>query len=83
MESSKPWELNKMSSWQKKLHSIRFPKPVPCPYCPLGTEPYKTSLTLIRHVLNNHNWNKQFLEGFEIVKDTEEIMVLKENRKNE
>lgn len=49
-----------VNKWQKKLKSIRFKNPVPCPYnC---GENFNTSLSLCRHVLSKHNWNKDYKE---------------------
>lgn len=40
--------------WKKKLLSMRFDKPIPCPYnC---GETLSTSLLLARHVLQRHNF---------------------------
>jgi len=43
----------------KKLDIYHFIERVPCPYCPLNSRTYPTNLSLARHVLQEHNWNKQ------------------------
>jgi len=41
--------------WSKKLASTRFPEPVPCPYA--CSNKFNTSLSLVRHVLRDHNFS--------------------------
>jgi uncharacterized C2H2 Zn-finger protein len=45
--------------WQKKLNIFHFIERVPCPYCPPDSRTFPTNLSLARHVLQEHNWNKQ------------------------
>lgn len=61
--------------WIKKLNLFRFPAPVTCPYCP---EKFPSNVALCRHVLSAHNWNKDFLKGFEIVETHGAVMIVKE-----
>lgn len=57
-----------------------FSEAVPCPYC---MEKFKSNVSLCRHVLSQHNWNKDFLKGFEIVETHGSVMFVKEVEGNE
>lgn len=63
-----------MSKWTKKLNVIKFRPAVVCPYCP---ETFPTNLALCRHVLRKHNWNEDFLKGFEIMETHGAVMVVR------
>lgn len=67
-----------LSKWQKKLNIFVFKEKVPCPYCPKGSEGFNSNIQLCRHVLAQHNWNKDFLKGFEIVETHGSVMIVKE-----
>jgi len=69
-----------MSKWQKKLNIVHFKERVPCPFCPEGSETYPSNLSLCRHVLKEHNWNKDFLKGFEILETHGAVMIVKKKR---
>jgi len=69
-----------MSKWRKKLNFFPFKEKVPCPYCP---EFFSSNILLCRHVLCQHNWNRDFLKGFEIVETHGSVMIVKEVRENE
>lgn len=45
--------------------------------CP---ETFPSNLSLCRHVLREHNWNKDFLKGFEIVKTHGSVMIVKRKK---
>jgi len=53
-----------VAKWTKKLNIVKFNEQVICPFCP---DTFPTNLSLCRHVLNKHNWNEDFLKGFEII----------------
>jgi uncharacterized Zn-finger protein len=56
-----------MSIGDKKLNIVHFKERVSCPYCP---ETFPTNLSLCRHVLKEHNWNRDYkdiLEEYEII----------------
>jgi len=59
--------------WQKKLNLAQFKEKVPCPYCP---ETFPSNVTLCRHVLRKHNWNEDFLKGFEVLETHGAVMIV-------
>ena len=65
--------------WKKKLNVVHFTEYVPCPYC---SELCGSNLALARHVLREHNWNKDFLKDFEIVEQNGWVMILKQKDEN-
>lgn len=62
-----------MTKWQKKLNIAIFPEPVRCPYC---DEAFKSNVMLCRHVLSKHNWNEDFLKGFEVLETHGAVMIV-------
>lgn len=66
-----------MAKWVKKLNVARFKERVPCPYCPPDSETFASNLSLSRHVLKKHNWNKDFLKGFEVIETHGSVMIVK------
>ena len=66
-----------MNKWQKQLNVVKFKDRVVCPYCP---ETFPSNVSLCRHVLSEHNWNKDFLKGFEIVETIGSVMIVKEKK---
>jgi uncharacterized Zn-finger protein len=44
--------------WEKKLDIVKYPERVPCPYCPANAPTFPSNLSLARHVLTHHNWDK-------------------------
>lgn len=48
--------MSEKPKYAKKLNIVIFPERVKCPYCP---EDFKSNVSLCRHVLGQHNWNKE------------------------
>lgn len=69
--------------WAKKLTIQRFPERIKCPYCPEDADDFPSNLALARHVLTEHNWNKDFLKGFEVVEVVGSVMIVKEEVEKE
>jgi len=44
--------------WKKKVNVFHFIERVPCPYCPPESRMFPTNLSLARHILTEHNWDK-------------------------
>jgi len=61
-----------MSKWEKRLNLVRFIERVMCPYCPRD---FPSNVSLCRHVLHDHNWNKDFLKGFEVIETHGAVMI--------
>lgn len=64
-----------MAKWAKKTNTVKFDPRIPCPWYPAD---FPTNLSLCRHVLHKHNWNKDFLKGFEILETHGSVMIVKE-----
>jgi hypothetical protein len=57
MKRENDWTSPK-PKWRKKLSIVKFPERIPCPYCPADAPTFPSNLSLARHVLNKHNWDK-------------------------
>lgn len=60
--------------WRKKLNLYKFSELVPCPYC---AELFHSNVSLSRHVLSKHNWNDDFLKGFEVIETHGSVMIVR------
>lgn len=65
------------NKWKKQLNLYHFQERVPCPYCPPDAPTHPSNVSLCRHVLHEHNWNQDFLKGFEIVETHGSYMIAK------
>lgn len=75
--------MRKGNKWQKTLNIVRFDPRVPCPFCPEDARDFPSNLSLCRHVLHEHNWNKDFLKGFEIVETDGAVMIVERKEGHE
>lgn len=68
------WRMKMTNKWKKRLNVIQFKERIPCPYC---EKTFPSNVSLCRHVLRSHNWNKDFLKGFEVVETHGAVMIVK------